>query len=96
MLDGRELSARLTFGDFLRAESAQNKNLLGELGGDELPTLNDLGQLCYSAFTRQGLFVGTYDEYCMAIDGFPDIDTGEDEEAEVAGPFPQATQAESL
>ena len=95
MLDGRTLEATLTFGDFLKAESSQNKNLLGELGGDQLPSLNDLGWLCYWAFHRSGLFAGTYDDYTQAIDGFPDIDVGEDEEASIAGPFPQATQAES-
>jgi len=99
MLDGRTLISRLTFGDFLRAESAQGKNLLGELGGDELPSLNDLAQIVYSAMERTGQFVGTYDDWVRAIDGFPDIDTDDEPEGEggpVVAPFPQATPQESL
>lgn len=94
LIDGRILEARLTFGDFLRAESAQNKNLLGELGGDALPSLNDLGWLCYSAFHRSGFFAGSYEDYVNSIDGFPDIDTGEDEESPLEAPGPMATLPE--
>lgn len=92
LTDGRTIEARLTFGDFARAEIAQGSNFLTSVALEGDIHLNDLAALCYQAATRTNQFTGTWDEWLMLLDGFPDMEDLEEGGAEVVqGPFPEST-----
>lgn len=92
---GQEIQARLTFGDFARAEIETGTNYMTAItqGGVAI-NLTDVAQLCYQAAHRTGQFGGTFDEWLILIEDFPDIEVPEDAEENVA-PFPPTQAATS-
>ena len=95
--DGRVISTRLSFGDFVRAETARGTNYAAAFASDDAAVVNlaDIAMLTYQAALRTAQYEGSYEQWTLDLDGFPELED-EDEAPEVkAAPFPQATPAAS-